>query len=102
MDFQELIKQTKKVHRKFPRKWDKKTQFINLVEEIGELANAILLKSSDKPEKRRRADLEDSFADLLFALIVTAEEYEIDLEKSLKQTLDAIEKRQKKGEYSDE
>jgi NTP pyrophosphatase (non-canonical NTP hydrolase) len=74
---------------------------INLLEEVGELANAVLVESGDKPEKRRRAQLRDSFADILFALSATADAFEVDLEKELLKTLKEIEDRQNKKEYED-
>lgn len=102
MDFADLKQRILEVHDKFPRKYDAKTEYVNLVEEVGELANAILLESGDKPEKRRRAELADSFADVLFALVVTAESYKVDLEKELVQTLGEIDNRLQEKEYEDE
>lgn len=98
-DFQELVDRAMKVHEQFPRKWDAKTEFINLVEEVGELSNAILMEHGDKGEKRRRAILEDAFADCLFALIATAKAHHVDLEQVLTQALDEIDARQKQGDY---
>ena len=100
--FEEIINRIREVHKKFPRKYDRKTEVINLLEEVGELANAVLVDSGDKPEKRRRAQLKDSFADILFALTATADAFDVDLEEELLKTLNEIEDRQNKKEYEDD
>jgi NTP pyrophosphatase (non-canonical NTP hydrolase) len=102
MDFSDISKRALEIQKKFPRQWDKKTQLINLMEEMGELCNAALILSGDKPEKRRRAELNDGFADVLFALIMTADEFEVDLEEVFLKALGEIEARIKEKEYEDE
>lgn len=77
----------------------KEERFIQLVEEIGELANAIATAEGHKSKKCARADLADSFADVLFDLIVLANLYEIDLEKETRIMLKRLEKRIKNNEF---
>lgn len=97
--FSTLKQRALTLSKKFPNKWDAKTHFVDLVEEVGELGNAVLVDSGDKSEKRRRADLKDSFADVLFELILMADECNVDLEKELSEMLDGLEKRLNNEEY---
>jgi NTP pyrophosphatase (non-canonical NTP hydrolase) len=100
--FKQLVDEALEAGKQFPNKWDLKTHYIDLVEEVGELGNAILIDSGSKSEKRRRAQLQDSFADILFQLIQTADEAGIDLEASLVQMLAGLQARQEKREYHDD
>ena len=84
---------------RFPNKWDLKTHFIDLVEEVGELGNAVLIQSGSKSSKRQRAELDDSFADVLFELIMMADEANVDLERVLTQMLKELKIRQENKEY---
>lgn len=97
--FSDLKQRALNLAKQFPNQWDAKTHFVDLVEEVGELGNAILVDGGDKSEKRRRADLKDSFADILFELILMADECDVDLEKELSQMLDSLEKRLAQEEY---
>jgi len=105
MDLNEAMKKTKKVveeiEEKRGRKWDTKTRFIDLVEEVGELANALILEHGNKPERARRAELVDSVCDVLFDLLILAEMYNIDLDKEYPKVLDHIRKRNEEGQFVD-
>lgn len=94
-----LIKKTLKISKKFPKPMSKEERFIQLVEEVGELANAIATTEGHKAKKCARADLKDSFADVMFDLIVLASLYKIDLEKETEEMLKRLEKRIKKGNF---
>lgn len=69
------------------------------MEEVGELGNALLVDSGKKSENRRRAETKDSFADIIFQLILFVHHQGIDLEAELKQMLSELEKRLEQGEY---
>lgn len=97
--FSDLKQRALTLSKQFPHQWDAKTHFVDLVEEVGELGNAILVDGGDKSEKRRRSDLRDSIADVLFELILMADECDVDLEKELKEMLDGLEKRLANSEY---
>ncbi len=105
MDLNEAVEKTKKVvaeiEEKRGKKWDSKTRFIDLVEEVGELANALILEHGDKPEKVRRAELADSVCDILFDLLMLADAYGIDLNKEYPKVLDHIRKRNRAGQFVD-
>jgi len=98
---QQLIVEVLEVGSNFPNKWDLKTHYIDLVEEVGELGNAILVESGDKSMKRKRAELNDSFADVLFELIMTANEAGVNLEDVLTKMLNELKARQINRDYHD-
>ncbi|MFV2014613.1 MAG: hypothetical protein ACC656_04255 [Candidatus Heimdallarchaeota archaeon] len=97
--FRQLQEKARALFSRFPNRWDEKTCYVNLVEEIGELGNALLVKNKDKSIKRKRADFEDSFADILFSLIMMADESNVDLERSLSNMLEDLEVRLDNKEY---
>ncbi len=103
MDLNEAVRETKKVCSSIPtpkgKGWDAKTRFIDLVEEVGELANAIMLEHGDKAEKRRKAELIDSVCDTLFDLLMLADAYGIDLDKEYPKVLEQITNRVKDGGF---
>ena len=97
--FKQLIDEVLEAGERFPNKWDLKTHYIDLVEEVGELGNAILIAAGDKSSKRQRAELDDSFADILFELIMLADEAKVDLEQVLTKMLQELKVRQENLEY---
>ncbi|MGD9129098.1 MAG: MazG nucleotide pyrophosphohydrolase domain-containing protein [Candidatus Woesebacteria bacterium] len=97
--FSELKKEALNIAKSFPNQWDLTTHCVDLMEEVGELANAVLIETKQKSKKRQRAHLEDSFADVLFELILMADEANIDLEEVLAQMLSELKARIKNNEY---
>ncbi|MDO8627164.1 MAG: MazG-like family protein [Candidatus Diapherotrites archaeon] len=102
----ELIEKTKELQKQFREKskgnwkdWGNEAVMIDLVEEVGELANAVLVKENYKRDKRKKADLEDSLADVLFDVILLSANYGIDLEKEYKAMLARLEARVKGNEF---
>lgn len=100
-DMKKIVEKIQKIAELFPNKMTKEQRFINLVEEIGELANAIAISEGHKSKKRKRSDLEDSFADVLFNLIVLASLYNISLEKEIDVMLDTLKVRIDNREFED-
>ena len=98
-----LQEKTKKLLAEFERvrtkKWTPEAMLTDLTEEVGELANAILVKEGFKNEKRAKADLVDSICDILFDVFMIAEEYNIDVEKEYLKVLEQLQARIKKGEF---
>ncbi len=101
-----LVERTKKLKQVFAEKakgnwklWTNEAVMIDLMEEVGELSNAILVKESYKRNKRKKAELDDSLADVLYDLIILSINYGIDLDKEYKEMLDRLEKRVKKGKF---
>jgi NTP pyrophosphatase (non-canonical NTP hydrolase) len=101
VDFEEATKMTLEVVREIRKDlhWDSKERFMNLVEEVGELANAILCREKRKGAKRRRSDLADSIGDILFNLLILAKHYGVDLNKEYPKVLEDLKKRSKNGDF---
>lgn len=92
MDFKKLIGDTIVIKNKFMTDLGKQGRMIDLMEEVGELANAMLMvdggKTSGNPSKQRtKADVADALADCLYDLILLADHYGIDLDKKYPEML---------------
>lgn len=103
--FDELIKRTRELTRRFGKQLDKRDRLLDLVEEVGELAQAVLIvekrKTMKDPAKQRAVeDVADAICDSLFDLIMLAEEYGLDLGKEYGEMLDRLEKRLDSGEFT--
>jgi len=100
---EEIIKRTKEVHSLLLKSgsgdFGKEARLLDLVEEVGELANAVLVEEGHKSEGRRKADLKDSVCDVLFDLVLLAEQYGIDLGEEYGKMLKELEERIKRGEF---
>ncbi|MCK4968748.1 MAG: RS21-C6 protein [Candidatus Aenigmarchaeota archaeon] len=84
--------------------WDKESKLINhqtemllLIEEIGELAEAIRKLLGNKKRKKMKADLIGEFGDVLISLITLANHYQIDLEKAFLKSKQKIKIRHQQG-----
>ena len=100
MNLNEAIRETKKVKEKMPGKpWGIYQRFNDLVEETGELANAIQVKEGWKTKNRSKADLVDSVCDVLFSTFLIANHYRVDLEKEYPKILKEIDEHRKKGDF---
>lgn len=103
MDLKKLTDKTIRVNKKFKnwQKWDLKTRFVDLIEEIGELANAILTKEKAKGSKPgwQKEGFKDSLCDVLYDLLILAHEQGVDLEKEYLKMLKDLEERIKRGEF---
>ena len=95
----QLMTEVIEAGEKFPNKWDLKTYYVDLVEEVGELGNAVLIETGSKSRKRQRSELKDSFADIFFVLILMANKAGIDLEAVLRQMLLELKVRQENKDY---
>lgn len=104
MDFDKLVKRTEEVSRKLGTKFDKRDRALDLVEEVGELANSMLVESGRKPtsvqsKKRTIDDIADALADIMFDVILLARDYNINLSTEYEKMLDSLEERIIKGEF---
>lgn len=101
MNFKELTILTKEVAKKFPGKqWGPEARTLDLIEEIGELCNAVLVKERYKSKKRAKIDLSDSMADILFDIILLADYYKVDIDKEYSKMIKDLKKRQKRREFN--
>lgn len=104
MDFERLVEETKKLDKLFKTRFDKRDRALDLVEEVGELVQAMQIvekrKLTNDPRKlKTQKDIVDALADILYDLILLAEEYEVDLVSEYIKMLRQLEKRVKKGEF---
>lgn len=92
--------ETKKVADKIQNKnWTIHTRFVELVEEVGELANAIQTEEGFKTKKRKKSDVTNSVCDILFEILLIADHYKINLDKEYPEVLEEIDERNKNGEF---
>lgn len=101
MTFSRAIKETRKVASRFSNKkpWKVQNNFVAMVEEVGELANAIHTEEGFKSKKRQRAEIADSICDILYELFRIAGYYKVDLDKEYPLVLKQIDKRRKNGDF---
>lgn len=104
LNLNQAIKETEKVCGKFPnpRKWTSHHRFAELVEEVGELANAIQTKEGYKSTKRQKSEVNDSICDILYEVLMMASMYKVNLDKEYPKVLRQLEKRIKNGEFNHE
>ena len=96
----ELKKATKKIAERMPNsKWTIHTRFVELVEEVGELANAIQTQEKFKSQKRKKSEVINSVCDILFELLLIADHYNIDLDQEYPKVLEEIDTRRKNGDF---
>jgi len=68
-------------------------ELLFLMEEIGEMAEAVRKLSGNKENKDLKTDLEKELGDILLSLLTLAIRYNIDLETAFEKTKDSIIKR---------
>ncbi|MFC1654081.1 hypothetical protein ACFL1M_04505 [Patescibacteria group bacterium] len=105
VDIAELIDKTRDLNKKFKKSFSKQDRMMDLMEEVGELSQAMLIvdgkKLTNDPKKQKtRKDIADALCDVLYDLVLLTDDYEIDLGKEYKQMLERLEKRIDKGEFS--
>jgi NTP pyrophosphatase (non-canonical NTP hydrolase) len=107
MKFEELIEKTKELSERFPNKYSKQERLLDVMEEAGELAQAVLIvegikNTNDLSKQKTVEDVADAIGDILYALIHVARDYDRDLVKDYEQMLDRLEKRLDSGEFDKE
>lgn len=75
------------------RKWTPEVILAALIEEVGELSNAILVEEKFKNEEKKKFDLKDSVADVLFDLILIANYYKIDIKQEFLKMIAELKER---------
>lgn len=101
MKLNEAILETEKVAHKMPgnKEWKVHTRFVELVEEVGELANAIQTEEGYKTKNRKKSEVVDSVCDVLWEVLLIAGIYKIDLDKEYPKVVKEIDNRREKGEF---
>jgi len=92
---------TEKVTNQIPqvKTWSIHNRMVELMEEVGELSNAIQTDEGYKSKKRKKSDLVDSVCDVLFEVFNIAAHYKVDLDKEYPKVLKFIDNRRKSGEF---
>ncbi len=100
----ELRDSTQSITQKMPgnEKWTIQNRFVELVEEVGELGNAIQTDEGFKSKKRKKSELVDSVCDVLFEVFAIAAHYKVDLDTEYPKVLKFIDDRRKSGEFDHE
>lgn len=101
MDLNNLQEKTKKWTDEVGFKWSSYAQYCHLVEEVGELGEAITVKEGERNAGSGHkgladhSDLSEEIGDALFSLTVIANNYGINLEKSFIDTMIRYNKKMK-------
>jgi NTP pyrophosphatase (non-canonical NTP hydrolase) len=106
MKFNELTDFAKNEHKRLVTHYEVKsnpktkyTMFAKMVEEVGELSEAILthdnLQRKDKLEKAKieLTELEGEFADVILTTMILAQELNVDMDKALTEKIKKIKAR---------
>jgi NTP pyrophosphatase (non-canonical NTP hydrolase) len=104
MDLKQLQDKTKDLQKSFPVQFDKRDVMLDLVEEVGELAQALLMvegrkHTSDPIKQRSVRDIANGISDILFDLMMLASKYDLDIGVEYLKVLNEIESRIKAGEF---
>lgn len=103
--FNALIDKTRELNAKFPHQMNKQDRIIDLMEEVGELAQAMLIvdkrKKTNNPGKQKtKADIADALCDVLYDLVMLSQSYEINLPNEYEAMLHRLKTRVDEGEFS--
>jgi NTP pyrophosphatase (non-canonical NTP hydrolase) len=102
LSLNEAKKETKRQALKMPNEnWSIHTRFVELVEEVGELANAIQTDEGFKSKKRKKSDITNCLCDILYEIFLISDHYQVDLDKEYPLVLEEIEGRRKAGDFED-
>ncbi len=89
---EEYQREVAKIVKRFKFSWSSYVQYIHLVEEVGELGEALTVKEEDRQKgsgEKAQADhgnIEEEFGDILFTLIALANKYDVDFSKIMENT----------------
>lgn len=105
MDLKQLQQKTVDIQKRFPRNFTKVELVADIAEEVGELAQAVLItekiKITNDPNKRRSLeDVANALGDILFDLLVLADKYGLDMETEYIKVMDELKGRIEQGEFN--
>ena len=86
-------KEVAELVKKFNFNWSTYVQYIHLVEEVGELGEALTVKEGDRKAgsgakaQADHGDIEEELGDVLFTLMELANKYHVSLVKVMEDTL---------------
>ncbi len=95
MNLEELVKRIGEVQEKMDERFSRESDavffLVDMVEEVGELAEVIRAKEFYKSEPKE--DLESELADIFYDLVGIARVYGVDLEEAVMKRLKKLEER---------
>lgn len=98
-----LQKETINLAKKIAGLKKKEHIYLDLIEEAGELATAILytekFKNGRHSGKLSKADIADALADMLYDMFLLADKYKINLKNEYLEMLERLKVRINKGEF---
>jgi NTP pyrophosphatase (non-canonical NTP hydrolase) len=104
MDLKKIQQKTVELSKGFAAHYDERDHLIDLMEEMGELAQALQISTGRKitndPKKiRTQEDVIDGICDVMFALVRLADTRGLDLESEYMKMLSRIRIRMDEGEF---
>lgn len=108
MDFQEIIKRTKEIHKlyiesdikRLGKEWDRGEYVKALTADIGMLSKLTMAKDGLREMDNVDEKLAHEIADCLWSLIIIAEKYGVNIEESFLKTMKVLEERSSKNELA--
>lgn len=103
MEIKELQSKIKRWTDDVGFKWSSYAQYCHLVEEVGELGEAITVKEGERKAGNGKkgladhSDLKEELGDVLFSVTVIANRFNIDLEQAYVETVLRYNKKMKKN-----
>ena len=99
MEFSEISKKALEVRekysdlekRKYGREWTREEIFQGFVGDVGSLAKSIMVEAKIRQTKSDDNEIDHHLADCFWSIIVLADKYNIDLEKSFDDTMSELE-----------
>jgi len=101
MEFKEIVNKARKVQKmyaelertKYGQEWGGQQLMLGFMGDVGDLAKLITAKEGLREIEDVDDKLEHELADCLWSVLVLADKYNIDLEKSFLKTMEGLEER---------
>ena len=105
MEFKEIIDRALRIREKYRklekarygREWTREELAMGFVGDVGDLMKLVQSKEGIRKAQDVDSKLAHELSDCLWSIIVLANKYDIDLEKSFVKTMDYLEKKTSKG-----
>jgi NTP pyrophosphatase (non-canonical NTP hydrolase) len=81
----------------FGRNWSKEEMFIGMVSDIGDLSRLVLAQEGVMKVEKLQENIEHEISDLLWSVLVLANEYGVNIEEVFLKNMKALEERIRNG-----
>jgi len=100
MEFRQIIERAKEVRKryaeleskKYGKNWTRENHVQGLVGDVGDLMKLVMAKQGIRKIEDVDDKLKHELADCLWSILVIANEYNVDIEKTFLETMDELEK----------